>query len=83
MSKMCAAGAMLFFVSQASRADRYGLDEIEPREGSVIGLIVFSAGLVATVNAWHRYNKEGASVAEAAAQAICGLAAMWLGASIK
>lgn len=83
MSKMCAAGAMLFFVSQASRADRYGLDEIEPREGSVTGLIVFSAGLVATVNAWHRYNKEGASVAEAVAQAVCGLAAMWLGASMK
>ena len=83
MKKMCVAGAMLFFVSQASRADKYGLDELDPSEGSSAGALVFGVGLVATVNAWHRYNKDGVSAAEVVAQAICGLAAMWLGASMK
>lgn len=83
MRKMCAAGALLFFASQTSRADKYGLDELEPGDGSSAGALVFGAGLVAAANAWHRYNKEGASTAEAVAQAICGLAAMWLGASMK
>lgn len=83
MSKMCAAGAMLFFVSQASRADKYGLDELEPSEGSSAGALVFGVGLVAAVNAWHRYNNQGARGGEALIQAVIGCALMFVGASMK
>jgi len=83
MKKMCVAGAMLFFVSQASRADKYGLDELEPSDGSGAGALVFGAGLVAAVNAWHRYNNQGVRGGEALIQAVIGCALMFVGASMK
>lgn len=64
-------------------ADKYGLDEVERSEGGGVGVLVFGVGLVATVNAWHRYNKDGASATEAMLQAAIGAAFMWAGASMK
>lgn len=75
--------AALTFAPIGVMADRYGLDEIEPSDSSVASTMVFGVGLVAGATAWHRYNKEGASAAEAILQALIGLALMWVGASMK
>jgi hypothetical protein len=69
--------------STRSFADKYGLDELEKGSGSGTSVLTFAVGLVVSVNAWHRYNKQGASGTEAVLQGVAGVVVMLIGASMS